>query len=63
MGIGRTLDLRSESNDLIGNTSPTSFLGQEYGAVGGVAAGLEEGGKAGEELYRLAGFRIASVMH
>lgn len=36
--------------DFGGNTDLTSFLRQVDGAVGGVAAGLEEGGEAGEEL-------------
>lgn len=33
----------------------TSFLSEEDGAMGGVAAGVEEGGETGEELCALAG--------
>lgn len=68
MGIGRILDIRLEWGvDLIwgGKRCPTSFLRQVDGAVGGVAAGLEEGGEAGEELpfFSELGFLIALVMH
>lgn len=53
MRIERILDIGLEWRvDLIWGAKmcPTSFLRQVDGAVGGVAAGLEEGGEAGEEL-------------
>ncbi len=65
MGIGRILDIRLEWGvDLIwgGKRCPTSFLRQVDGAVGGVAAGLEEGGEAGEELPFFLLLDGASVM-
>ena len=54
MDIGMILGDRSDWSSLVWDLdSSTSFLCQEDGAVGGVAARLEEGGKAGEELRLL----------
>ena len=47
------LEDQSDRSSLIRNLDYTSFLRQEDGAVGGVAARLEEGGKAGKELRLL----------